>query len=57
MIKAREALNKEINIVSIVRKLRFFKLAYHELLTKEVRQKLKIQSRYVLIDPDSEDTL
>ena len=57
MIKAREALNKEINIVSIVRQLRFFKLAYHELLPKEARKKLKKQSRYVLIDPDSDDTL
>ena len=53
MEKARKAFHKEINIIKIVRKLRYFKLAYNLLLPKETRNKLKNQSHYVLVDSDN----
>ena len=56
MEKAREALNKELNIIGIVRQLRYFKLASDQLLHKKTRNKLKKQSQYVFIESDDKLT-
>ena len=53
METARESLQKELNIVEILRQIRYFKLACHQLLPKETRKQLKSKSRYVTIDPNN----
>ena len=48
--KARQALNKEVNIINIIRILRYLKLAMRQVLPKHVRIEAKKRSRYVVLD-------
>ena len=50
--KARKALNKEVNIINIIRILRYLKLAMRQVLPKHVRFEAKRRSRYVVLDDD-----
>lgn len=52
---AREKLNKEINIIEIVKSWRYFELAIKSLLDERQRIDFKEKSRYIAIDPDPED--
>ena len=52
LIKAREALAWEINLVQLIKKLRYFELSIDKLLPKHVRQQLKSKSDFILINPD-----
>ena len=49
-------MEKEIDIIELIKSRRFFKLALKHLLTKEMRMQLKERSRYLLIDPEKETT-
>ena len=51
-------MNHEINIVELLKSRRYFKMAFHKLLSQTQRLQLKKASRYICIDPDSpeEDT-
>ena len=52
---AREKMNKEINIIEIVKNWRYFKRALNSLITDEKkRYDLKEHSRYFCINPDEE---
>ena len=48
--KAREALNAEMNMLDIVKSMRYFKLALEHLVSKEVESELKDRSENVYID-------
>ena len=50
---AREKLNKEINIIEMVKDWRYFKTALNSLIVDEKkRYDLKERSRYICINPD-----
>ena len=51
---ARNKLNKEINIIEIVKSWRYFERALHHLLPEKKRLDLKEKSRYIAINPDPE---
>ena len=51
-VKAREALQKEINFVEMLKQQRFVKNALKILLSREQRMELKERCRYICIDPD-----
>lgn len=53
--KAREKIAEETNIIEIVKSRRYQAAALKFLLTKEQRIKLKNQTRYFAVDPDSEE--
>ena len=55
MDKAREKIMKEINIVEIVKKLRYVTDALNYLLPEKKRFEIKQRNRYVQIDPDIDD--
>ena len=55
MAMAREKLDKEINIIDIVKSYRYFNSALHFLLTESTRMDLKERARYIAINPDSHD--
>ena len=58
MQMAREKLNKEINIIEIVKDWRYFKTALNSLIVDEKkRYDLKERSRYFCIKPDLERKL
>ena len=46
-------MDKEIDIIEIIKSRRFFKMAMRKLLSDKDRMDLKERSRYILIDPDS----
>ena len=46
-------MDKEINIIDIIKSRRFFTLALRKLLSYKDRMDLKERSRYIIIDPDS----
>ena len=53
---ARNKLNKEINIIEIVKSWRYFDRALHHLLPEKKRFDFKEKSRYIAINPDPEKT-
>ena len=56
MEMARNKLNKEINIIEIVKSWRYFERALHYLLPEKKRLDFKERARYIAINPDPEDT-
>ena len=48
-------MDREIDIIEMIKSRRFFHLAIHKLLSHKERVDLKERSRYSLIDPDTED--
>ena len=52
---AREKLDKEINIIEIVKSWRYFELAVKSLLKERERIDFKEKSRYIAINPDPDD--
>ena len=56
MEMARNKLNKEINIIEIVKSWRYYERALHYLLPEKKRLDLKEKSRYIAINPDPEQT-
>ena len=53
--KARIALNKEVNIIEIIRVLRYLKHAMRQVLPKQIRIEAKKSSRYVYLDSESDN--
>ena len=53
---AREKLNKEINIIEIVKSWRYYESALHHLLPEKKRLDLKERSRYHQINPDLDES-
>ena len=53
--KAITEMDKEINIIDIVKSRRFTNLALRKLLSHKDRMDLKERSRYLMIDPDSSE--
>ena len=51
--KAREKLEKELNMLELLKSLRYHDLALKKLLSADVRFSMKQQTRHVMIDPDS----
>ena len=51
--KARDQLLGEMNIIDIVKQLRFFRLAIFRLLTKDQIEELREKSKVTYIDPDA----
>ena len=49
---ARQKLDKEINIIEIVKSWRYYDKALHYLLPADKRLDFKERSRYISIDPD-----
>lgn len=54
MDKARGKLEKEVNIIEIIKSRRYFESALKYLLPKEKRFYFKERSRYQTVDPDSD---
>ena len=55
--KAITQMDREIDIIEMIKSRRFFHLAIRKLLTHKERVDLKERSRYSLIDPDTEDNV
>ena len=51
--RARTILEKEINIIDIIRANRFFYMAMWHLLSRAKQEEFLERSRYVKIDPDA----
>ena len=51
--KAITEMDKEIDIIEMIKSRRFFKMAIRKLLSHKDRLDLKERSRYIMIDPDS----
>ena len=47
-------MDKEIDIIEMIKSRRFFKLALRELLPAKKRMELKEKSRYIMVDPDND---
>ena len=47
-------MDKEIDIIEMIKSRRFFKLAFRELLPAKKRMELKEKSRYIMVDPDND---
>jgi len=47
--KARKALEKEVNIIDIVKSIRYFQMSLHYLLPQRKLEELKEKSRYIYI--------
>lgn len=52
--KARDALQSEMNVLSLIQRLRYFDLSIEDLLDKTRRDELKEKSTFVYINPDQE---
>ena len=52
MHKAREKLNKEVNIIEIVKSWRYYERCLKYLLPEKTRMDFKERSRYITINPD-----
>ena len=52
MEKAREKLNKEVNIIEIVKSWRYYERCLKYLLPEKTRMDFKERSRYITISPD-----
>ena len=48
-------MDKEIDIIEMIKSRRFFKMALRKLLSDKERMDLKDRSRYIMIDPDSDE--
>ena len=48
-------MDKEIDIIEMIKSRRFFKMAIRKLLSHKDRLDLKERSRYIMIDPDSDE--
>ena len=48
-------MDDEIDIIEMIKSRRYFKEALRKLMSAEKRMKLKEKSRYIMIDPDSDD--
>ena len=48
-------MNTETDIIEIMKKLRYFKLALRKLLSQDERMLLKERSRYFSVDPSNND--
>ena len=57
MTKARLLMDKEINIIEIIKSLRYLKNSIHLLIPKKKRFELKERSRYLCIDPDDKEQI
>ena len=55
MEMARKKLNREINIIEIVKSWRYYESALRYLLPENQRLNFKERSRYIMIDPDVDD--
>ena len=55
MKMAREKLDKEINIIEIVKSWRYFESALRFLLPEKKRLDFKERSRYIAIDPTPDE--
>ena len=53
--KAIKAMDDEIDIIEMIKSRRYFKGALNQMMPAEKRMKLKERSRYIMIDPDSDD--
>ena len=49
---AQDAMDREIDIIELIKSQRYFKLVIKHLLSPEMRMKIKERSRYIRIDPD-----
>ena len=54
--KAREKLEKELNVIELIKSRRYFAKALKMLVPAETRLRLREQTRYLLIDPESDDS-
>ena len=54
--KAREKLEKELNVIELIKSRRYFAKALKMLVPPETRLRLREQTRYLVIDPDSDDS-
>ena len=54
--KAREKLEKELNVIELIKSRRYFAKALKMLVPPETRLRLREQTRYLLIDPESDDS-
>ena len=52
---ARHKLDKEVNIIEIVKSWRYFDSAFRFLLDERKRLDLKERSRYLVVDPDPDE--
>ena len=50
-------MDKEIDIIEMIKSRRFFKMAIHKLLSDKDRMELKERTRYIMIDPDSSEDI
>ena len=53
--KAIREMDDEIDIIEMIKSRRFFKTAFRQLIPSEERMRLKEKSRYIMIDPESDD--
>ena len=54
--KAREKLEKELNVIELIKSRRYFAKALNMLVPRETRLRLREQTRYLVIDPNSDDS-
>ena len=47
-------MDEEINIVEIIKSLRYFNMALRLLLTKSQQSEIKEKSRFIIINPDKD---
>ena len=52
---ARDRLEKEMNIIELIKSQRYFARALKSLIPREKRLQLREQTRYLVVDPDEED--
>ena len=53
--KARDLIKEEVNIVEIIRKMRYFDKALQQLLPPEQCNQLQMQSQFLIVDPSSSE--
>ena len=49
---ARDRLEKEMNIIELIKSQRYFARALKSLIPREKRLQLREQTRYLVVDPD-----
>ena len=53
--KARRLMEQEVNILDIVQSRRYILMALRHLLTNEKRQEFQTKSRFIFVDPSSDE--
>ena len=53
--KARDKLESELNVIELIKSRRYFAKALKTLIPADQRLKLREQTRYLVIDPESEE--